>query len=91
MILEEWVETAWSLGASDLHLEAGTPPVARVRGELQTVGAVLPGDVLVQAAQNILGAEDWEQFKERGSADLSVAISGVRCRINFFRDRKSVV
>jgi twitching motility protein PilT len=90
MILEEWVETAWSLGASDLHLEAGTPPVARVRGELQTVGAAVPGDVLVQAAQNILGAEDWEQFKERGSADLSVAISGVRCRINFFRTVRGI-
>jgi twitching motility protein PilT len=90
MILEESVDTAWSLGASDLHLEAGTPAVARIRGELQTVGAAVPGDVLLQAAQNILGAEDWEQFKERGSADLSVAISGVRCRINFFRTVRGI-
>jgi twitching motility protein PilT len=84
MTLEEWIEQAWSLGASDLHLEAGTPPVARVRGDLQPVGGVVPADALVRAAQDILGATGWAQFKERGSADLSLVFSGVRCRINFF-------
>jgi twitching motility protein PilT len=84
MILEEWIEQAWSLGASDLHLETGTPPVARVRGDLQPVGGIVPGEALVQAAQDILGGPGWAQFKERGSADLSLVFSGVRCRINFF-------
>jgi len=85
MIFDEWIDQAWSLGASDLHLEAGTPLVARVRGELQAIGGVVPGDALVQAAQDLLGAEGWSQFRERGSADLSVAIVGVRCRVNFFQ------
>jgi twitching motility protein PilT len=84
-VIDEWIDQAWSLGASDLHLEAGTPPVARVRGELQTISGTVPGDALVQAAQNFLGAEGWAQFRERGSADLSVAIGGVRCRVNFFQ------
>ena len=84
-MFDEWIEHAWSLGASDLHLEAGTPLVARVRGELQIVGGAVPGDALVQAAQDFLGAEGWAQFGERGSADLSVAIVGVRCRVNFFQ------
>jgi len=84
-VIDEWVDQAWSLGASDLHLEAGTPLVARVRGELQTIGGGVPGDALVQAAQNFLGAEGWAQFRERGSADLSAAVAGVRCRINFFQ------
>lgn len=84
-MIDEWIGQAWSLGASDLHLEAGTPPVARVRGELQTIGGAVPGDALVQAAQDFLGAEGWAQFRERGSADLSVAIVGVRCRVNFFQ------
>ena len=83
MILEQWIEQAWSLGASDLHLETGTPAVARVRGDLQPVGGIVPGEALVQAAQDILGT-GWAQFKERGSADLSLVFSGVRCRINFF-------
>jgi twitching motility protein PilT len=90
MIIDEWIENAWALGASDLHLEAGTPPVARVRGDLQTVGGAVPGDTLVQAAQEFLGAEGWAQFRERGSADISVAIGGVRCRVNFFQTLRGV-
>src|ERR1700722_1700531 len=84
MVVDEWIERAWSLGASDLHLEAGTPLVVRVRGELQTLGGGVPGDALVQAAQDFLGSEGWAHFRDRGSADLSVAIGGVRCRVNFF-------
>ena len=90
MILEEWIETAWSLGASDLHLETGTPLVARVRGELQSIGGAVPDEVLVQAARDVLGAKEWAQFKERGSADLSAAICGVRCRINFYQTVRGV-
>src|ERR1700721_2540544 len=90
MIVDEWIEHAWSLGASDLHLEAGTPLVARVRGELQTVGGVVAGETLVQAAQDFLGSEGWGQFRERGSADLSGAIGGVPCRVNFYRTVRGV-
>ena len=90
MIVDEWIEHAWSLGASDLHLEAGTPLVARVRGDLQTVGGAVTGDTLVQAAQEFLGAEGWAEFRERGSADMSVAIGGVRCRVNFYRTVRGV-
>jgi twitching motility protein PilT len=90
MVVDEWIEHAWSLGASDLHLEAGTPPVARVRGELQTVGGVVAGETLVQAAQDFLGSEGWAQFRDRGSADLSVAIGGVRCRVNFYQTVRGV-
>src|SRR5580693_3779791 len=90
MIVDDWIEQAWSLGASDLHLEAGTPLVARVRGDLQTVGGAVTGDILVQAAQEFLGAEGWAQFRERGSADMSVAIGGVRCRVNFYRTVRGV-
>jgi twitching motility protein PilT len=90
MIFEDWIEQAWSLGASDLHLEAGTPPVVRVRGDLQILGGAVPGEVLVQTAQDLLGAEDWAEFRKQGSADLSTAISGVRCRINFFRTVRGI-
>jgi twitching motility protein PilT len=89
-MIDAWIEQAWALGASDLHLETGTPPVARVRGELQTVGSPVPGDTLVQTAQNFLGAEGWGQFRELGSADISVAIRGVRCRVNFYQTARGV-
>ena len=71
MIFDEWIEQAYALGASDLHLEADTPVVVRVRGELQTIGGAVAGGTLLQVGQDLLGAERWAQFKERGSADLS--------------------
>src|SRR5260370_8808794 len=85
MILEKWIETARSLGASDLHLETDTPVVARIRGDLQTVGGVVTGERLVQAGQDLLGVEGWAQFKVRGSADISITISASRCHASFYR------
>ena len=43
MGFKELVATACSLRASDLHLEAGTPLVVRVKGELATVGEIISG------------------------------------------------
>jgi twitching motility protein PilT len=90
MVFQEWIAKARSLGASDLHLEAGTPVVARVRGELQTLGAALSGEALLQASQDLLGAEGWTQFRQRGSADLSCAIAGSRCRASFFKTVRGI-
>ena len=85
MQFQEWIEQAYSLGASDLHLEADTPIVARIRGDLQTVGGVVPGATLQQVARELLGAERWPQFIERGSADLSESVGGIRLRANFYQ------
>jgi twitching motility protein PilT len=90
MQFEEWIEQAYTLGASDLHLEAETPIVARIRGGLQTVGAVVSGAALVQVARELLGEERWREFIERGSADLSLAVGGIRVRANFFRTVRGI-
>jgi twitching motility protein PilT len=90
MNLQDWVGRARTLGASDVHLEAGTPVVARVRGELQPLDAVASGEQLVQASQDLLGAEGWAQFRKRGSADMTVAIAGVRCRASFYRTVRGI-
>jgi twitching motility protein PilT len=85
VIFDEWIEQAYALGASDLHLEAGTPVIVRVRGELQSVGGIVTGEALLQVGQDLLGTEGWREFKGRGSADLSADIGGVRCRANLYR------
>jgi twitching motility protein PilT len=87
---EEWIEQAYTLGASDLHLEAETPIVARIRGSLQTIGAVVPGAALALVAREILGEQRWREFIERGSADLSLAVAGIRLRANFFRTVRGI-
>jgi twitching motility protein PilT len=88
-MFKAWVSKGRELGASDLHLEAGTPLVMRVRGELQAVGESIPGAQLVQIGKELLG-EDWNQFLARGSADLSANIADTRCRINIFRTVRGV-
>lgn len=90
MILQEWVAKAHSLGASDLHLETDAPVVVRVRGELQSIGGAIAPERLLQAAQDLLGVEGWAQFRARGSADVSAALSGVRCRANLFKTVRGV-
>jgi twitching motility protein PilT len=89
-MFDEWIDKARTLGASDLHLESNAPLVARIRGELQPVSPAIPGDSIVQAAQQVLGAEGWTQFKERGSADIALSSRGIRCRASFFRTVRGV-
>jgi twitching motility protein PilT len=86
----EWIRKGRELNASDLHIEADTAPVARVRGQLTSIGQAIAGAELVQAARDLLGSEGWAQFLVRGSADLSRNLSGVRCRINIFQTLRGV-
>jgi twitching motility protein PilT len=85
MSFKDWIQKARKVGASDLHVEAGTVPVARVRGELTPIGEALPGTQLVEMAQELLSAEDRAIFNERGSADVSLVVGGARCRVNVYK------
>lgn len=88
--MKAWIEKARQLGASDLHLESGGPPVARVRGELRAMGEALPAAYLEKLTQSMLGAAAWEAFVARGSADMSLALAGIRCRVNIYRTIRGV-
>jgi twitching motility protein PilT len=88
--LRDWIQIARKRGASDLLLEAGTGPVARVRGELSTLGELIPGADIRQMSQQLLGEQGWAEFLKRGSADLSLVVGGTRCRINLFQTVRGV-
>jgi twitching motility protein PilT len=90
MTVEEWIRKGRELGASDLHIEGDTVPVARIRGELSSIGPPVAGTLVVQAGRELLGSDGWSQFLSRGSADLSRTIAGVRCRINIFQTLRGV-
>lgn len=90
MALRDWVKRGRELGASDLHVEAGAPLLVRVRGELRTGGTPLDPAVVMQSARDLLGPQGWEQFLERGSADVSRNLSGVRCRVNVYQTIRGV-
>src|SRR5512136_3049970 len=82
MDLSSLITAARDAGASDLHLEAGLPPSARIRGRLQAMGAPVPGRELAAAARGLVGEERWPDFLERRSADVARTVAGVRCRVN---------
>jgi twitching motility protein PilT len=85
MIFQGWIRKAQELGASDLHVEADGPVIVRIRGKLQSLEENSSATELQQSGQQFLGAQGWAEFLERGSADVSVEIAGVRCRINLFK------
>jgi twitching motility protein PilT len=90
MTLDTLIAAANRQGASDLHLEPGMPAAIRVRGALLTTGEPLSGRVLLELAQEAIGAEAWPHFVERRSADFSRAVAGVRCRFNVMHTARGI-
>lgn len=85
MSFQTWLDTAQRLGASDLHLETGTPVLARVRDELMQIADVVRDGELEAIARALVQEEGWAQFQARGSADHSTTFAGIRCRVNVYR------
>jgi twitching motility protein PilT len=88
--LRETVE----LGASDLHAKAGSPPMARVNGELQPLEgyeSLASEDTAAALDQILTDTPAHADFNEVGEADFSHAIRGLsRFRVNAFRQRGSI-
>jgi twitching motility protein PilT len=85
MSIREWIHKGRELGASDLHAEAGTPLFARVRGELRAIGEPIAAAELTRVGHELIGGDAWSEFLARGSADVSLATGGIRCRVSLFR------
>uniref|UniRef100_UPI002C1C3C35 type IV pilus twitching motility protein PilT n=1 Tax=Povalibacter sp. TaxID=1962978 RepID=UPI002C1C3C35 len=90
MILTEWILKGRGLGASDVHLQADTPVVVRVRGDLLAISENLSATRIAEMGQQLLGSEHWDQFLARGSADLSMSVAGTRCRVNVYQTVRGV-
>jgi len=88
--LRALIALAKAEGASDLHLEPGLAPVLRVRSQLRSVGEPVTPGLSLEWAREIIGAEDWPQFLERRSFDLSRTLEGLRCRINVLQTARGV-
>ena len=79
--IEHWLAQTLALGGSDLHLSAGVPPMARVLGQLQTLGThAVDSTYLQDQLQTLL--PDWPTAQDHDSA---IAIAGLgRFRVNVF-------
>lgn len=90
MNLDSLIESAAGSGASDLHLEAGMPVALRIRGALRVTGEPVAPGLLMEFARRLIGEDQWADFVNRRSFDLSRTISGVRCRINILHTSRGV-
>ena len=79
--IEHWLAQTLAVGGSDLHLSAGVPPMARVLGQLQTLGThAVDSTYLQDQLQTLL--PDWPTAQDHDSA---IAIAGLgRFRVNVF-------
>lgn len=81
------------LGASDLHIAVGAPPVIRVNGALESLPGypVLKPDQTQEVVYSVMNEEQVAIFESEKECDMSFGIEGVsRFRLNVFRDRGSV-
>jgi len=90
MNLDSLISSAAEAGASDLHLEPGLPMALRIRGALRVSGEPVAPGLLMEFARRLVGEDQWAEFVERRSFDLSRTIGGVRCRINILHSSRGV-
>jgi twitching motility protein PilT len=86
---------AVELGASDVHLKIGQPPILRLDGELEPLDECrdMEEEDLASALE-IVGAhapEKIEDFRESGDLDIAYQDEGLpRFRVNVFRQRGAI-
>lgn len=90
--VNELLEIAAEMKASDLHLTVGVPPKVRVFGELKSIDGpkLLPDDVHA-LAYSIIPSTQIQKFEENGELDFSYSIPKVgRYRANVYHQRGSL-
>ncbi len=80
------------MGASDLHLVAGSQPLLRIRGDMERVKyKVLENDELKAMLYEIAPEEKVKVFEETGDVDFAYEVPSLgRFRANFFMQRNGV-
>ncbi|HEX2806819.1 MAG TPA: type IV pilus twitching motility protein PilT [Kineosporiaceae bacterium] len=91
--LYDVLERMLQIGASDLHLAAGSPPLARLDGALGTIDGFgeLTGPGIQRALYSILTQKQRERFETDRELDLAYSMAGrARFRVNLYWQREAV-
>jgi twitching motility protein PilT len=91
--LDRVLQAARQLGASDVHLKVGLPPIFRIRGDLRTVRDVPPlsRDAIQAFALDLMNERQREIFETTWDIDLAYGTAdGVRYRVNVFQQRGNI-
>ena len=93
MNVEQIIDLAHQVNASDVHLVCGLPVKFRVGGHLMDAGidgdAPLSHDDCEQLGRELAG-DDFDRIKRIGELDRADTIADVRVRINLFRQQGHV-
>ncbi len=91
MLIEELLELAVNMGASDLHISNGLPPVIRVDGRLlRTEYPPLSADDVESLIFPMLSNEQRRTLEQVWELDLSYGLHGLgRFRVNIYKDKGS--
>jgi twitching motility protein PilT len=84
--LNQIVQSAINLSASDLHLSVGLPPILRVDGELRRQNEeILTNNEIIEFAKKLTTETEWNSFQEKGEVDFSFSNEEhQRFRVNLF-------
>src|SRR5919198_557496 len=91
--IDELLEHMVERNASDLHVTTGTPPVIRVRGEVERLGEfdALTAEETQQLLYRILSSEQQKVLELNRQLDFSHSIPGLaRFRVNVYFQRESI-
>lgn len=90
--LRELLEQMVKMGASDLHLTVGSPPVVRIDGKLQRLNYdVLTSEQTKKLSYSMLNEKQKQKFEQNSELDFSFGIEQMsRFRCNMFMQRGNV-
>ena len=88
VLLEKMID----MGASDLHIKPGIPPVVRVNGKLQRTNFPAPTpNEMEEVARKVLTPLQREKFESTREVDFAFGVTGLaRFRANFYVQRSSI-
>lgn len=92
--IKELLTKMIQLGASDLHVVVGVPPMIRLHGGCEPLPGYpkLKPEDTQEIIYTVMNEDQVAEFEETKECDLSFGIQGVsRFRLNVYRDRGSVV
>ncbi|PIE69028.1 MAG: type IV pili twitching motility protein PilT [Deltaproteobacteria bacterium] len=90
--IDAFFEMMHKIGASDLHLSAGSQPIIRLHGDMQRIKyKSLEHEELKAMLYEICPEAKVKQFEETGDIDFSYEVPGMaRYRANFFLQRRGM-
>ena len=89
-VLDRVLQAARQLGASDVHLKAGLPPIFRIKGDLRTVRDLAPlaRETVHEFGLSMMSERLRDTYEKTWDVDLAYATpDGARYRVNVFQQR----